>query len=236
MALCVPQARAAQVQGRVVLDGPSPPPEVVTIEPKTGVHSTEGCGSLQKDSPKLRVGPDGGVRDAVVWLETEPQERAKQEALRNSQAVSAPVMDQSECVFSPHVLAIPAGGPVALRNSDRVVHNVRIFREGKPDMLMHRWQKVDAADIRWKFEEPGRYLVRCGVHPWMYGWVFVVPRGGAGAATDASGRFALAEVPAGRHTLRIWHETLGESQVEISVGAEGVELEPIHLSAAEKKE
>lgn len=238
LVLCAAPAGAAEVEGRILFDGPPPPPETVVVEPKTGIHSTEGCGSLRKDSQKLCVSADGGVKNTVVWIE---EEAPTQGASSNLRAVSGPldgighsgtrILDQSRCVFLPHVLAMAAGGSVAIRNSDKTVHNIRIFREGKPDMLMHRWQKVDAADILWRFDEPGRYLVRCGVHPWMYGWVFVAP-GPAAAVTDETGRFAIAGVPKGRHTLHLWHETLGIRDVTVSVDSERVELEPISWKGA----
>ena len=213
-------AQAAEVRGQVRLDGPLPKREKVVIEPKKGgSHSTQGCGSLIKDSQRLQVDAEGGVRNAVVWLEL-PGEAGPE--------TSGPALiNQNRCVFEPHGVAIPAGGEIAVRNSDEVIHNVRIFREGKPDMLMRRWQKADAPDIRWRFNEPGRYTVRCGVHPWMYAWVFVTP-GGRAAVTDEKGRFTLSGVPAGPHTLRVWHETLGTREVPVRVKREGTELQPIH--------
>jgi len=216
LALCCGPARAAEVRGSVGVEGPPPAPESFIIQAKSKLHSIEGCGALEKGSAKLRVSAAGGVKDAVVWIEQEPG------------SVSAPVMDQKECLFSPHVVSISAGGSVAIRNSDRVVHNVRIFREGKPDMLMHRWQKIDAADIVWKFEEPGRYLVRCGVHPWMYGWVFVTPPA-VSAVTDEEGRFTLAGVAQGKRTLKVWHETLGSREIPVEIGPDGKQLGLIYF-------
>lgn len=210
-------AHAAQLSGQVLLDGPVPEQEKVVIEEKkTGNHSTEGCGSLVKDSHKLVVDPQGGIKNAVVWLEL-PGETGKP-----AEKQAPALIDQNQCVFEPHVAAIPAGAEIAVRNSDSVIHNIRIFREGKPDMLMHEWQKADAPDIRWRFEEPGRYLVRCGVHHWMYAWVFVAPSGAPAAVTDAQGRFQLADVPEGRHTLHVWHETLGTDRIDIVPGQDPV--------------
>lgn len=222
LAACAGRAWAGQVEGSVVLEGPPPAPETLTIKAKSKQHSIEGCGAVEKLSPKLQVAADGGIKNAVVWLEGPPDPAGE---------IPAPLlMDQNQCVFEPHVIAIQAGREVAIRNSDTVIHNVRIFPEGIPSMLMHRWQKADAADILWKFEEPGRYVVRCGVHPWMYGWVIVVPPGGAAAVTDASGGFTLAGVPAGRHTLRVWHETLGTLELPVEVGPDGKQLEPIRIT------
>lgn len=215
---------AGEVRGVVRMEGSPPAPEVVTIEPKTGVHSTEGCGNLAKASPRLRVDPSGGVQDAVVWLagSLEMAGEAAGEA-----AGEVVVLDQRTCVFEPHVVVLRPGQPLAIRNSDSVLHNIRIFRGVA--MLMHQWQKADAADIAWRFEQPGRYLVRCGVHPWMYAWVVVVPAR-AGAVTDAAGQFLLPEMPPGRWTLHVWHETLGDRAVPVQVGAADTILDPVVLA------
>lgn len=197
---------AAEVSGSVRLKGQPPKAEIVKIEPKSGVHSTEGCGSLEKASQRLVVDPSGGIRNAVVWLDL-PGSAGDPDSV---------LLDQRECLFSPHVVSLGLGGEIGIRNSDTVLHNIRIFREGNPDMLMHRWQKADAADVRWPFPESGRYVVRCGVHPWMYAWIVVLPPGRS-AVTGPDGRFSLAQVPPGRHELRVWHETLGERRVTVEV-------------------
>ncbi len=222
-ALWAAPAESAQVEGQVRLDGPVPKAEKVTIEPKKGNHSTEGCGSLVKDSQQLLVDGSGAVKNAVVWLDV-PVVAAE------GQGAQAPVLiDQKQCVFEPHVVAIPLSREISVRNSDSVIHNIRIFQEGEPSMLMHQWQKADAADIPWRFSEPGRYVVRCGVHHWMYSWVFVAP-GGLVAVTDEAGRFTLAGVPKGRHTLHVWHEKLGTRDLLVQVREEGTKVDPIHMA------
>jgi hypothetical protein len=60
----------------------------------------------------------------------------------------------------------------------------------------------------------------------MYSWVVVTPPGRR-AVTDEAGRFTLAGVPAGKYTLKVWHESLGEKELPVEVAAEGSELDPI---------
>ena len=228
LSCCLQQAAWAEtvpaVRGRVQLEGPIPQQEWVTIEPKTGVHSTEGCGSMQKISQKLQIDPSGGIKNAVVWVEF-PSETTPGESKGSA------FLDQRECVFVPHVLALQSGGELVIRNSDSVIHNIRIFRKGRPDMLMHRWQKKDASDVRWRFQEPGPYVVRCGVHPWMYAWILVLPNS-PHAVTDDQGQFSLEGVPPGQYSLHVWHETLGEREVPVEVKrGPGKELEPIRFRA-----
>jgi len=208
-------ATAAEVRGTVRVVGAVPPPPVVAKTSKRGGSVEAGCGDPTMVSPRLLVAADGGVRHAVVWM-------ASAQAARP--APPTVLLDQRRCVFEPHVVTLPVGGEVAIRNSDSVLHNVRMFRGAT--MLMHAWQKVDAADLTWRLTEPGPHVVRCGVHPWMYAWVVVTPSRAA-AVTDAAGQFTLAAVPAGRHQLYVWHETLGTLEVSVTIGEEEATPEPL---------
>lgn len=200
-------AAAGEIRGTVRLDGAPPAPTTLPVEPATDQHPLEGCGTFPKQSQRLLTDPRGGVQHAVVWVELSARHQAPIEQ-------GAAVLDQRECVFEPHVLLIPAGGTLAIRNPDPVLHNVRIFQERT--MLMHEWQQPHGQDLTWRFEEPGRYVVRCGVHSWMHAWI-VVAEHGYYALTDSSGGFTIPEVPQGDLMVHVWHETLGEQQQRVTV-------------------
>ena len=208
---CAVAADAGEIRGTVRLAGAPPAPVMLTAEPSPN-HSVEGCGAFPKSSQRLLVDAHGGIQNAVAWVEMplDPHGLVTEETK---------ILDQRECVFEPHVLLLPAGGTLALRNSDPMLHNVRIFRERT--MLMHEWQQPKAADLTWRFDEPERYLVRCGVHAWMHAWVVV-----AGhryyALTDQAGTFTIPDLPAGDYALHVWHETLGEQQQPVRVQGERV--------------
>lgn len=198
---------AGELQGVVRLEGAVPEPDTVTIRSTSAQHPIDGCGSLTKRSPRLLVDPQGGVQNAVVWVEIPTGPREPVEGITGT-------LDQRECVFEPHVLLLPLGGTLAIRNSDPMLHNVRIF-QGRT-MLMHEWQQPHGPDLTWRFETPGRYVVRCGVHAWMYAWVVVADHRDH-AVTDHAGGFTLPDIPEGSYTLHVWHEALGEQSQPVTV-------------------
>lgn len=200
---------AGEIQGTVQLEGPVPAPKAITITAKSKDYSIDGCGAVTKTSQALVVDAAGGIQYVIVWLE-------QLGATPQLNAPTTAILDQQACVFEPHVLLVPSGSTVAIGNSDPVLHNVRIFQERT--MLMHEWQQPKAGPLTWRFDEPGRYLVRCGVHAWMYAWVVVADHPYY-AVTNATGHFTLSGVPEGKYVLHVWHETLGEQQQRLSVTA-----------------
>lgn len=204
-------AHAGELHATVMLDGPGPKPSALQLDHPKEVKALKECGHGLRHSQQLLVAPSGGVRYAVAWLEspTVPPEEAREATV---------TLDQRECAFVPHVLIVPLGGRVAIRNSDPVVHNLRIFREAT--RLLEQWQQPRANEVFWEAKEPGRYLIRCGVHPWMYAWVVVAEHRDIGV-TDAEGHVIMTHIPEGAYTMHVWHETLGERSqpVEVRTGS-----------------
>ena len=60
-----------------------------------------------------------------------------------------------------------------------------------------------------KFEKPEIIKVTCDVHSWMLGWIAVMPHPFFGV-TDGNGVAKIENVPAGKQTIEVWHETLGK--------------------------
>lgn len=215
-------ARAEEIRGRVVWQGAPLVPEKIEVKPKAGQKpdSVKGCGH-EKDSPELRIDPSGGVANVVVWVVgAAPIDLSRETVLLNQEA----------CEFLPHLLAVKPGARIAIRNSDSVVHSVRIFQEGKPAYLMNKWQKVKAPDLYWKAETPGRYVARCGVHLWMYAWIVVLPTE-ISAVSGTSGEFHLTGLPLGKHRLHFWHEIAGEWERTVEMTGGGVDLGTIPFPA-----
>ena len=78
-------------------------------------------------------------------------------------------------------------------------------------------------------KEPGVLRITCDIHPWMRAWVHVLATS-AFAVTDDSGGYTISGVPPGKHTLKLWHERLGEKEQQVDVRAEGAATADLQLT------
>lgn len=129
-------------------------------------------------------------------------------------------IDQKECLFRPRVLIVPAGQLVKITNSDGILHNFHTYSRANPPA--NRSQVATSSPLEFRFMKPEIFRYGCDLHPWMRGWV-VVQENPYYALTNPQGQYELTDVPAGRYTIKVWHETLGEISKEV-VLQEGEEL------------
>lgn len=134
------------------------------------------------------------------------------------QAPEEPVMmDQKELRFVPHVLAIQVGTTVEFPNRDPLSHNVFSISETKRfNFGLYTRRTVR----RLKFEKPGVVELLCNVHLEMSGYI-VVLKNPYFARTVSNGTYRIANVPAGRHRLRNWHERLPIQERTVEVPETG---------------
>jgi plastocyanin len=112
------------------------------------------------------------------------------------------VMRQKERHFQPHVVAIPVGGTVDFPNLDPIFHNAFSNFAGQPfDTTLYK-PGTSRSQV---FKTPGIVRVFCNIHPTMSAIIAVVPTPWY-AVTESSGRFAIANIPAGEYELHLFHE------------------------------
>lgn len=127
------------------------------------------------------------------------------------------MMDQKDLQFIPHVLAVQAGTLVEFPNSDPVSHNVFSISDAKR-FNVGLYQSGTARRV--KFDRPGVVELLCNVHLEMSAYIVVV-KNPYFAQPKADGTFRIANVPAGRHRLRSWHQRLPAREQEVEVPVEG---------------
>lgn len=164
----------------------------------------------------LLVNPNGTVKNAFVYIKSGLEGRAY------VPPTTPAILDQQGCRYHPHVIGLQVGQPLEIINSDSTLHNVHAlpkasqeFNLGMPLKGMKIKKFFSAPEMGVKF--------KCDVHPWMSAYAGVVPHPFY-AVTVEDGRFELKNLPAGQYTLAVWHETLGEKEVSVSVAEGAVEI------------
>ncbi len=185
-----PPERPGSIAGRVTFAGPVPPEEFLVV-----TKDVPTCGP-RLPAGRLVVGPEGGLANAVVFLEAWPGEPPPPQP--------APLtVENRGCRFIPRVAAAQVGTTLAVRNADPVLHNLRAFLDDRPVLNVVLTTRGQVTERR--LRHPGAQRLRCDVHPHMEGFLLVFGHPGF-AVTDASGIFRIPGVPPGRYTVKAWHE------------------------------
>ena len=204
------------IRGTIRFEGMVPPPDRIAAS-----EDAETCGEYQEVQP-LVVAADGGLADAVVSLVDISQGAAL------ATPPSPPALDQNGCRFSPHVLVVAAGAPVAILNSDPIMHNVHTLTF--ENRAVNRSQPPGVKKIEVEFPIPEKVKVRCDVHDWMSAWIIAVDHP-YHVVTGADGGFVIEDVPPGTYTLEVWHESLGTTSETVTVEPGGTAEASIAMTA-----
>jgi plastocyanin len=130
-----------------------------------------------------------------------------------------PIMDQKNLKFVPHVLPIVAGTTVDFLNSDDVLHNVYTPDNCAEKFNLGSWPKGQKKSYTFKNQGCSPVLL-CNVHPEMEGYI-VTLQNPYFAVSDKDGSYAIKNVPAGKYTLKVWHQKLKGNSQEVTVKEAG---------------
>jgi hypothetical protein len=212
-------AAAENLEGVVRYTGPELAPRMLRMDADPKCAELHG-GSRVADR-NLLVGEDGALANAFVWLKTAP---AGTGPFTPPEEVKR--LEQHGCFYEPRVMGIMVEQTLEVVNDDPTLHNVRsLARANRPINLGQPVGSPPRTKFFTKPEEAVKF--KCDVHPWMASYVFVLDHPFY-ATTGADGRFSITGLPAGRHTLSVWHETLGTRELEVEVSAGGAPVEVIY--------
>ena len=198
--MAVNPAGVGQVKGTMKYEGPAPVVKEITVPCENGKITSEEL-----------VVKDGRLNHVFVWI------KKGLESYKAEPPKAEVVVDQRGCKYLPHVTGAMVGQQVTFLNNDSIAHNVRSMTEqnatfnemmnGKESRLSRTFEKTDIM-----------LRARCDIHPWMAGYVGVVPHPFF-AVSDEKGEFTLRNVPEGEYELEMWHEQFGKKTVPLKVGA-----------------
>jgi len=186
------------IRGKVILTGwtaPPPAAQMVTC----GEHKIP----VSNQSVILKA---GGLENVVIYLKNAPPS--------TTTATPAPgILDQIQCVYYPHVVALRTGQTLTVKSGEAILHNVHMLTQINPGVNFGMTQPI-SRDVQ--FAKPEIFPVKCDVHPWMLAYVAVFDHPWFAVSANG-GKFQINNVPAGPQTFVAWHERFGEIEQTVTV-------------------
>jgi hypothetical protein len=172
------------------------------------------CGR-RKPSPRLVIGKNNGVGNAIVYLEGITRGK------KFSSDVSV-TLEQRKCEYLPHVVLLPLQGQLEIVNDDKILHNVHAYdTDAEMKTLFNIAQPIKGQRTPVKHtpkKTAGLVLTTCDAgHPWMSAHIMCTEHPYY-TVTDANGNFVLNDVPPGTYTLKLWHEGVAVTKTEMENG------------------
>ena len=182
--LSLSAAESGTLRGRFVYEGQSPKQTKLIINKDQDI-----CGAFDLRNEQLVVAEDGSIRDVIIYARKLPGPSGQGED-------DVVVLDNKDCRFAPHVVAVRPGQTLRIKNSDPVAHNTDIkfnsnsaFNEGLPPTA--------TKDLKLSKAERKPVSVSCSIHPWMRGYL-VVQDTPFIAITKEDGSFEIEGLPVGK--------------------------------------
>src|SRR5688572_660383 len=184
--------------------GAPPAAPAPATKPATAEPAVVGTISAESEVP---------LDEMVVYLES-PDPGRKMPPPGNAVDVS-----QKGARFEPRLVVVTVGQTVNFPNNEdrEIEHNV--FSSSKPkkfDLGLYGPGKSKSVT----FDKPGAVLLRCSIHRYMDGVVFVSPTPYT-SLVDKDGRYSIADVPPGEWTLKTWQgrRRFAEQTIPLTVEA-----------------
>ncbi len=218
-----PVTNGGAITGKVILDGTKPPALAYSLvtNPDTAFCGRISTGTGWRVVDEFEVGPEGGLKNTVVFLE------GIQKGKPFAEVEHAKVMVE-DCVFQPWVIAVRDQQPLHIVNMDPIIHDVLVYETApfgskvmlhrplrlnphhpKNLLMDHQHKPGEAMIDKVSFSQGRRiFYLECGFHTYMQSWGLAV-QNPYYAVTDDKGNFTIGDVPEGVYTMMAWHPGMG---------------------------
>ena len=194
------------IRGIVKLVGAIPKLEQLAIAKDDKV-----CGR-KKSSPRLVVGRNMGVANAIVYVEGITQGKKFSDTPKST-------LNQHKCEYEPHILLVSPRTQLEIVNSHKVLHNVHSYDvEADMKTIFNIAQPIvgQRTTVRQRpRNNTGLAVATCDAgHPWMSAYIMYIDHPYY-ALTDSQGNFILEDIPPGSYNLKMWHEGVAITRTEM---------------------
>lgn len=213
----------AEITGKITFDGQAP-----ERKPVAGIQQDPNCGKLHKGpvlDETVVVGKGGELANVVVYLKGD---------LKGDAPADEVILDQVNCVYTPHVVSVTVGQKLVAINSDPFLHNVHSLPENNPPKNIAQPVKGQKDVLPTKAAE--KFKVKCDVHPWMSAWVAVFDHP-FHSVTGEDGIYYIETtgLKDGEYEVGLWHEKFkecGSGKITLKDGKATLDLKVKPAAAA----
>jgi plastocyanin len=203
------EVNGGTVTGKVSFEGTAP--VMRTIDMSANPVCMRAHASSPQKSEEVIVNSNGTLKNAFVWIKAGLPDK-------NWQVPSNAVeLDQSGCMYKPHVIGVMAGQNIEIKNDDATNHNIHPLPQTNQE-----WNESQPPGSAAKMQSFARQEVmipvKCNIHPWMRAYIGVVSSPFF-AVTGDDGTFTIKGLPPGTYTIETWHEKYGTQDQQVTVGA-----------------
>ena len=203
------EANGGTVTGKVSFDGAKP--TMKTIDMSANPVCSRAHASSPQKSEEVVVNDNGTLKNAFVWIKAGLPDKNWQVP------TNAIELDQSGCMYKPHVIGVMAGQNIEIKNADPTNHNIHPLPQTNQE-----WNESQPPGSAAKMQSFARQEVmipvKCNIHPWMRAYIGVVSSPFF-AVTGDDGTFTIKGLPPGTYTIETWHEKYGTQDQQVTVGA-----------------
>jgi hypothetical protein len=207
----VSAAGTGSITGTVKLTGT--PPHMRGIDMSKDPYCVKQHENNPAKMENVVVSSDGGLQNVVLYI-SEGLSGGELSAVPSEE----PTVDQHNCMYTPHVVAMDVNQKFKVTTSDQTTHNIHpLPAPGSGNIGWNKSQPPGAPPIETSWKAPEAISVKCNIHPWMHGWQVVVK--GPYAMTDEKGNYTIKNVPPGSYTVTAWQEEYGTQTAKVTVAA-----------------
>jgi len=200
------QGGSGTIAGHVKYTGPTP------VNPIIRMGADPRCNKLyvgkRPTAPTFVVGTDGAFANVLVNLDG---------SFPATPVPATPaVLGQKDCQYAPRVLGARIGQTLQVTNEDPTEHNVHSLSKAGNDF--NRTQLINGKPFDFTLKAGELLRITCDSHTWMTAYVGIFDNPYF-AVSGTDGSFTFANVPAGKQTVKAWHEVMGMQTQMVDVQA-----------------
>ena len=200
------QGGTGTIVGHVKYMGPTP------VNPIIRMGADPRCNKLyvgkRPTSQAFLVSADGGFANVLVNVDG---------SFPAAPAPTTPVvLNQKDCQYAPRVLGALIGQTLQVRNDDPTEHNVHSASMKGNDF--NTTQPISGKPFDFQLKAGELLHIRCDNHTWMTAYVGIFDNPYF-SVSGTDGSFMISNVPAGKQTVKAWHEVMGTQTQMVDVQA-----------------